>query len=254
VSHYSQAAVRWYASVLRTQEPSAASAPDLVDVGDHRRSTDLSVDRAVGNVIASQLFEEFQKLTVDERRMLLWNLKNVEYALGANMSDLSMKFWDIDERHAFEGDHVILRQGYGVIVEHLLKELQRRGNRFQYHTDFAVDKIEYNRKTTSQKYASESRSHQYVDLSDTCCVSSRSGSRIGCDMVVCCVPLGVSPSKSGSVLCVCTTLTLNSGTSAQVLKEAVQDEVSIDSSATLNKINFQPPLPFSKVSANAGHA
>jgi hypothetical protein len=32
--------------------------------------------------------------------MLVWNLKNVEYALGANASlDLSMKYWDIDERH-----------------------------------------------------------------------------------------------------------------------------------------------------------
>jgi Flavin containing amine oxidoreductase len=182
--------------VLRTQKASSSVAPLLVDVGEHRRSTDLSVDRAVGNVIAGQLFEDFQKLTVDERRMLLWNLKNVEYALGANLSDLSMKFWDIDERHAFDGDHVILRQGYSVIVEHLLKELQLRGNRFQYHVDFAVENIEYNRKTTSQKYATVSRCHQYVDLSDTCCVSSRSGSSITCDMVVCCVPLGVSPSNT----------------------------------------------------------
>jgi hypothetical protein len=146
----------------------------------------------VGNVIASQLFEEFQALSADERRMLLWNLKNVEYALGANMSDLSMKFWDIDERHAFDGDHVILKQGYSVIVEHLLRKLQTRGDKFQYHLNFVVDTIEYARKTMSLKDANASRAHQFVDISDTCCVSSRTGQKFPCDMIVCCVPLGVS--------------------------------------------------------------
>lgn len=183
--------MRWYASVLSAQHPSSATPP-LVDVGDHRKSSDLSVDRAVGSVIANQLFDDFQNLSGDERRMLLWNLKNVEYALGANLSDLSMKFWDIDERHAFDGDHVILRQGYTVVVEHLLKQLQQRGDRFQYHLNFAVDRIEYARKTSSRPYTTPSRNQQYVDLSDTCCVSAQSGRRIMCDMVVCCVPLGVS--------------------------------------------------------------
>jgi hypothetical protein len=40
---------------------------------------------------------------------------------------------------------------------------------------------------------------------------------------------------------------LTYATSSQVLKEAVQDEDPIDSDETLNKIKFQPPLPFTKV-------
>jgi len=152
--------------------------------------------------------------------MLIWNLKNVEYALGANFRDLSMKFWDIDERHAFEGDHVMLRQGFSVVVEHLLKQLQTRGFRFQQYLDFPVGKLEYARKTTSQTYASAEKRSRLVDLTDTCRVTSQDGQRsIKCDFVVCTVPLGV-------------------------LKEAIH---TVPSVGLKNKrLQFCPPLPFAK--------
>lgn len=208
--------MRWYASVLSGEN--GKSVPPSTEVGDHRRSTDLSVDRAVGKVVASQLFQEFLQLSDDERRMLLWNLKNVEYALGANLSDLSMKFWDIDERHAFDGDHVILRQGYTAVIEHLLKQLKSRGKRFELHLDFPVAKIEYARKSSSRLFLSPSRDQQFVDLSDTCSVASQSGTTVPCDFIVCAVPLGVL--------------------------KAVQEETHEQGS---NQIKFAPPLPFLKV-------
>ena len=66
--------------------------PVPTDVPSHRRSSDISVDCAVGNAIAKQERSVFETLSEQGRRMLFWNLKNVEYALGANISDLSMKF------------------------------------------------------------------------------------------------------------------------------------------------------------------
>jgi hypothetical protein len=43
-----------------------------------------------------------------------------------------MKYWDIDERHAFEGDHVILETRYSVVIDHLLKDLKKRGDRHTF--------------------------------------------------------------------------------------------------------------------------
>lgn len=187
-----QAAVRWYASVLDDNHK-PGEKPPLVGVPEHRQSADLSVDRAIGNAIASQLLSEFEGVGLEERRMLFWNLKNVEYALGANLSDLSMMFWDIDERHAFEGDHVVLRQGYSVVVDYLADQLRQRGQRFKCHEGHPVAKIEYARSTTSLTYIGKTVKRQNMtELSDTCRVISENGElEILCDFVVCAVPLGV---------------------------------------------------------------
>jgi len=196
-----QTAVRWYASVLSdadalTRDSSVevkGSRAKAEDAPLHRQSSDMSVDRAIGNAIAHHKLSEFSRLSEDERRMLVWNLKNVEYALGANISDLSMKFWDIDERHAFEGDHVILKQGYSVVIDHLLAQLKRREDRFKCILDFAAGKIEYARRSTTQLYVdSAAQNRRLVELSDTCCITSQnSDSVIKCDFAVCAVPLGV---------------------------------------------------------------
>lgn len=151
------------------------------------------MDSAVGKAIQEHKLSEFALLSDEERNMLVWNTKNVEYALGANIKDLSMKFWDIDERHAFEGDHVLLRQGYSSIIDHLHHMLKNRGDRFDCILDFPVGELEYSRKTSTQPYINiQPRNRKFVELSDACCVSSRGNSRsIKCDFVVSAVPLGV---------------------------------------------------------------
>jgi lysine-specific histone demethylase 1 len=183
----------------------------------HRRSSDVSVDNAIGKAILKHKLSEFTLLTDEERCMLTWNLKNVEYALGANLKDLSMKFWDIDERHAFEGDHVLLRQGYSSVVDHLHRLLKERGDHFSHCLSFPVGKLEYNRKTSTQPYVSiQPRNRKFVELSDTCCVTSQDNSRrINCDFVVSAVPLGV-------------------------LKASTQGD------SQKSNIAFRPPLPFVK--------
>ena len=214
-----QSTIRWYASVL-DKENTHGQHPEATDVPFHRRSSDVSVDHAVGLAIAKDYFDEFQSLSVEERRMLFWNTKNVEYALGANLSDLSQLYWDIDERHAFEGDHVVLKQGYTVVIEHMLDQLRQRGRRFQCHVNCPVGKIEYSRPSTGQTYIGKTPKRlSLLDLSDTCCVTSEDGNtRLLCDFVVCAVPLGV-------------------------LKHALSEATN----QTTQRLSFDPPLPFSKV-------
>jgi Flavin containing amine oxidoreductase len=95
--HDPQAVVRWYSSIF-ADENGRSVDPPLVDAPSHRRSSDRSIDVEMGKVVLKHKLRNVSKLSADEHRMLLWNTKNVEYALGANISDLSMKYWDADER------------------------------------------------------------------------------------------------------------------------------------------------------------
>jgi hypothetical protein len=133
--HDAQAAVKWYSSVFLPGKQSKTvidgslegQLPNPTGVPGHRSSSDRSVDFEIAKAVSKHKLREFSKLGEDEHRMLLWNTKNIEYALGANVSDLSMKFWDSDERHAFEGDHVLLKQGYSAVVDHVFQSLEKEG-------------------------------------------------------------------------------------------------------------------------------
>lgn len=134
-------------------------------------------------------------------RSISQNTKNAnlflkKYALGANVKDLSMKWWDIDERHAFEGDHVLLRQGYSTVIDHLLSSLKERGDRFECKLNFAVRLVEYHRKSSKIPY---NQSRGFIELSDTCCITAQeSKESIKCDFVVSALPLGVLKASTTS--------------------------------------------------------
>ena len=211
--------MRWYASVLGPGSRSDKAAAGLAtDAPPHRHSSDVSIDHAIGKAITKDKRREFAKLSEVEQSLLLWNTKNVEYALGANISDLSMKFWDSDDRHAFEGEHVLLKQGYSQVVCHMLDALTAKGDKFHLVKNFPVGKVEYARKSTALPYPdNENRSRKMVDLSDTCCVTSRSGDQsFKFDFVVSALPLGV-------------------------LKDSIEADSPGDTS-----VSFQPSLPFTK--------
>lgn len=125
--------------------------------------------------------------------MLQWYTKNVEYALGANIADMSMKYWDSDDRHAFEGTDVLLKEGYSTIIEHLSGILASRGEKFRCIMNCPASQIEYHRSSTTSKHREQrKRGQQMLALSDSCCVSNPNGDmKIKCDFVVCAVPLGV---------------------------------------------------------------
>jgi monoamine oxidase len=225
-----QSAIRWYSSVFMNDEKRKLengdrkeSTLEATGAPVHRQSSDRSIDFEVGKAIAKHKLREFSKLSTKEHRMLLWNTKNVEYALGANIVDLSMKYWDADERHAFEGDHVLLKQGYSAVVDHMLESLEKTGpDRFECVLDFPAGKVEYARKSATQLLGGNKlgRERKLVELSDSCCVSSQDGTQTKhFDFLVCAMPLGV-------------------------LKESV---ARAGEPETNDKVSFQPGLPFSKI-------
>lgn len=221
-----QKAVRWYAEGLN-KNPAKEIKLQQHDAPSHRHSSDVSIDHAVGKAVAKHNHREFRKFGEEEHSLLLWNTKNVEYALGANIPDLSMKYWDSDERHAFEGDHVLLKQGYSMVVRHLEKELRDRGDIFKCEMDFAVGKVEYARKSTTEAYppSLDGRLRRLVDLSDSCCVVSKDGKRnLKFDFLVSTLPLGV-------------------------LKESVEAAAASENEEKQPGVVFEPPLPFPKVDA-----
>ena len=83
--------MRWYASVLGPgSNPEKALTAVALDAPPHRSSSDVSVDHAIGKVIAKNNQKKFSKLSKLEQNLLLWNVLNINYALGANISALSM--------------------------------------------------------------------------------------------------------------------------------------------------------------------
>lgn len=87
----SQAAIKWYASCFSENDATPGASKDgrtslPVNTPTHRKSNDRSVDCAIGKAILKYKFREFSKLSTEEHRMLLWNSKNVEYALGDRKS------------------------------------------------------------------------------------------------------------------------------------------------------------------------
>jgi lysine-specific histone demethylase 1 len=230
-----QTAVRWYASCFSKDDATKnklprgefAGSPASIAVSTpaHRQSNDRSVDIAIGKVIAKHKFREFSKLSTEEHRMLLWNSKNVEYALGSNLDNLSMKYWDVDDRHAFEGDHVLLKEGYSTVIDHILQSLKAAGsNKFEYILNFPVGRVEYGRKSEREAYGRDrfGRERHLAELSDSCSISSEDGSETKFfDFLVSAVPLGV-------------------------LKESVHRAKDVEFQ---KKMTFVPSLPFCKIDA-----
>ena len=127
--------------------------------------------------------------------------------------------------HAFEGDHVLLKQGYSSIIDYMLDSIKSvAGDRFELILDCPIGQVEYARKSTSSQYARDrfGRAENFVELSDSCSVTSQDGSTTKYfDFLVCACPLGV-------------------------LKESVNNQ---DRKLRKDILAFQPPLPLSKVDA-----
>ena len=202
--------------------------PKPCDVPPHRFSSDISIDHA----IATALKEKHKRkgLSDDECNLLHWHLKNTEYSMSANIRDISMKFWDSDDKHAFEGDHVLLKQGFSSIVEQVLEKCKAHGDKFQLLTNFKVGKVEYARNTTSHPYPGAGMDKKVINLSDTCCVTSADGKTSqNFDFIVCTLPLGVLKNSSTADRC-----------------KPSHAPASSKMPSLSDKVLFEPPLPQSK--------
>ena len=102
--------------------------------------------------------------------------------MNSNIFSLSSKYYDVDDRHAFEGDHVLLKQGYSAVIQPVLRGLKMRGKeKFEFILNFPAGKVEYGRKSVSESYGRDSfgREKNLIELSDTCSVTSVDGNTPG---------------------------------------------------------------------------
>ena len=263
-----QQVVRWYASDLVNKGNSESSSdrglPKPTDAPQHRFSSDVSVDYAIGKAVTKHNLRSFQKFGKEEHTLLMWNTKNVEYALGANICDLSTKYWDSDDRHAFDGDHVMLKQGYSSVIDRLETDLGTYGDQFQCRLNFDVGKIEYARKTTTLPYtSSRPRAAKCIELSDTCCVTSRDTNETEqFDFIVSTLPLGVLKASVEAA-----DLEAKANTKSKPRTESTDEKPTADTTTKVapdptpsrenadrediyrDTVCFDPPLPFTKADA-----
>lgn len=238
-SKAAQKVCRWYGSVLGKDTDIEQSDPPRTSPPSHRTSTDITIDNAVGAAMRGR--EEFEHLSTQEHSLLRWYCENAQYALGADMKDLSMMFWDSDETHAFEGDHVYIKQGYSSLIDHLLQKCEAYGDAFKIVRNFPVGKLEFARNSTSHPYqdteSSSSKSTTRIDLSDACSATSMDGkSSHNFDFAVCAVPLGVLKDSVDSI----------ASKSTRTPATTANPSLSDPSAKACDRLTFEPPLPFSK--------
>ena len=66
-----------------------------------------------------QLKQSGAWLDARRRRALNWHLANLEFANAANLSALSAEHWDQDDVNEYDGDHVVLPEGYGALLDRM---------------------------------------------------------------------------------------------------------------------------------------
>lgn len=56
-------------------------------------------------------------------RLIRWHIANLEYACASAIDKVSLKHWDQDDPYAFDGDHVLLKKGFGPLIDALANGL-----------------------------------------------------------------------------------------------------------------------------------
>eukprot|EP01124_Arcella_intermedia_P008107 TRINITY_DN1505_c1_g8_i1.p1 TRINITY_DN1505_c1_g8~~TRINITY_DN1505_c1_g8_i1.p1 ORF type:complete len:1035 (+),score=330.59 TRINITY_DN1505_c1_g8_i1:249-3107(+) len=107
-------------------------------------------------------------LTIGECGVLDWYYANLEYACAADLSLLSLNYWDQDDPFDFDGEHLMLTDGYFSMLNPLTENLDVLLNR-------RVNKIDYDGKG--------------------CKVLLDTGEEMSSEVVVVTVPLGVLKSN-----------------------------------------------------------
>lgn len=86
------------------------------------------LDISLGKLL-NRLKEEVIDGCIDDvNQLLAWHAANLEMACGAELPELSAKFYDMDDRFGFSGTHRLLREGYASIVHALARHLDIRYN------------------------------------------------------------------------------------------------------------------------------
>ena len=103
------------------------------------RSNNNSHSSSLGDTLNMYLNEEnYNKL---EQNLWSWHVSNLEYSNATDLENLSLTHWDQDDEFAFSGDHCLIQEGYGNIVQSLSEGVNiKLGN--------IVTKIDYSNDDT----------------------------------------------------------------------------------------------------------
>lgn len=74
--------------------------------------------------------------SIDEDNLWSWHFSNLEYSNATDLNTLSLTEWDQDDEYAFSGDHCLIKEGYGCIINGLVHNLDIKYNHI-------VTKIKY---------------------------------------------------------------------------------------------------------------
>lgn len=132
VSKETDAAVEEYFNTLleRAKKKSDALGEDGgVSIG----GVPLVEDVSLGQVIAQFVAEDCQDpakaslfSSPHAHALINWHCANIEYSSAADINRLSVRFWASDDVTAFEGEHCLLKQGYGTLAKEMAKGLDIR--------------------------------------------------------------------------------------------------------------------------------
>ncbi|KAH9249889.1 hypothetical protein BASA81_012380 [Batrachochytrium salamandrivorans] len=141
---------------------------------------------------------------------LSWHFANLEYACASSLEHISNANWDQDDEHDWDGAHVLLPNGFGVVTEGMRRALQNMPNA----------QVTLGKPAKGIEYSSLSASIECHD-----------GSRFEGDAVVCTASLGVLKDPIGL-------------TFTPPLPDWKQGSINRLGFGNLNKIVFEFPTVF----------
>lgn len=77
-------------------------------------------DRSLGIALDNVINYDFD---AESRGMLDWYYANLEYACATDLKNLSNKYWDQDDVFDFQGEHLMLTEGYIAMFDPIAKDL-----------------------------------------------------------------------------------------------------------------------------------
>jgi lysine-specific histone demethylase 1 len=137
--------------------------------------TSMGEDTPLGQVLSQFLEDDSENSNTREkfdilanpihRNLFDWHCANIEYSSSADVNNLSVRFWAVDDQTAFEGDHCVLKQGYSALAKSLAENTN----------------IRYNCEVTQIHH----------DANDGCKIILSNGEELTADIVLVTVPLGI---------------------------------------------------------------
>lgn len=114
---------------------------------------------SLGEVLESYLKANRDRMSEEEHNLWHWHFSNLEYSNAADLNKLSLTHWDQDDEFALSGDHCLIQEGYGRIIEAMKRGLDIRYNHIVTKVDWTDDAVKVITKRNDEQ-SDEMRSSQ----------------------------------------------------------------------------------------------